>query len=155
MQINFHAMDVNKYRYIQASIGILIFRGYRSCLHCTMWGTEYRNSSHLTGKKTEVNDLKFWTLVACQKGLDKQCRPRSDCFWRSSLIRVLPVCCSDKHFVNSSPYNQQFIWDQKEKSVRNFVTFTTPWLSRDMRFPTMWYVRPAKPQISQCICTVW
>ena len=24
--------------------------------------------------------LKFQTLVACQKGLDKQCRPRSDCF---------------------------------------------------------------------------
>ena len=35
-----------------------------------------------------VNVLKFQTLVACQKGLDKQCRPRSDCFWRSSLIRV-------------------------------------------------------------------
>ena len=24
-----------------------------------------------------------------------------------------------------------------------------------MRFPTIWYVRPAKPQISLCICTVW
>ena len=24
-----------------------------------------------------------------------------------------------------------------------------------MRFPTMWYVRPAKPQISLCICEVW
>ena len=24
-----------------------------------------------------------------------------------------------------------------------------------MRFPTMWYVRPAKPQISLRICTVW
>ena len=27
-------------------------------------------------------------------------------------------------------------------------------LSRDMRFPTMWYVGPAKPQISLRICTV-
>ena len=27
-------------------------------------------------------------------------------------------------------------------------------MSRDMRFPTMWYVRPAKPQISLCIRTV-
>ena len=26
-------------------------------------------------------------------------------------------------------------------------------LSRDMRFPTMWYVRPAKPQISLLICS--
>ena len=28
-------------------------------------------------------------------------------------------------------------------------------MSRDMRFPTMWYVRPAKPQISLRICAVW
>ena len=27
-----------------------------------------------------VNVLKFQTLVACQKGIDKQCRPRSGCF---------------------------------------------------------------------------
>ena len=27
-------------------------------------------------------------------------------------------------------------------------------LSQCMRFPTMWYVRPAKPQISLCICAV-
>ena len=27
-----------------------------------------------------VDILKFRTLVACNKGLDKQCRPRSDCF---------------------------------------------------------------------------
>ena len=28
-------------------------------------------------------------------------------------------------------------------------------MSRDMRLPTMWYVRPAKPQISLRICAVW
>ena len=28
-------------------------------------------------------------------------------------------------------------------------------LSHDMRFPTMWYVRPAKPQISLRIRAVW
>ena len=28
-------------------------------------------------------------------------------------------------------------------------------MSRNMRFPTMWYVRPAKPQISLRICPVW
>ena len=27
-----------------------------------------------------VNVLKFQTLVGCQKGLDKQCTPRSGCF---------------------------------------------------------------------------
>ena len=30
-----------------------------------------------------------------------------------------------------------------------------PYLSRDMRFPTMWYVRPAKPQTSLRIRAVW
>ena len=29
------------------------------------------------------------------------------------------------------------------------------YMSRDMRFPRMWYVRPAKPQISLGICAVW
>ena len=28
-------------------------------------------------------------------------------------------------------------------------------MSCDMRFPTMWYVRPAKAQTSLCICAVW
>ena len=46
-----------------------------------------------------LNVQNYLILVACQKVLDKQDRPRSDCFWRSSLIRVFPVCYSDKHFV--------------------------------------------------------
>ena len=50
-----------------------------------------------------VNVLKLRTVVACHKSLDKQGRPRSDCF--CSLIRVFPVCFSDKHFVSSSPDN--------------------------------------------------
>ena len=49
-----------------------------------------------------MNVLKFRTIDVCLNSLDKQCRPRSDCFFRSSLIRVFPVCYSDKHFVNSS-----------------------------------------------------
>ena len=50
-----------------------------------------------------VNVLKIQTLDACQKGMDKQCRTRSDCFFRSSLIRVFHVCYFDEHFVNYSP----------------------------------------------------
>ena len=34
----------------------------------------------------KVDVLKFRTQVACQKGLDKQSRPRLDCFFRCSLI---------------------------------------------------------------------
>ena len=40
--------------------------------------------------------------ISCGKAWGKNCRPRSDCFWRSSLIREFPVCYSDKHFVNLS-----------------------------------------------------
>ena len=32
---------------------------------------------------------------------------------------------------------------------------STWYLSRDVRFPTMWYLRPAKPQISLRIRAVW
>ena len=64
-----------------------------------------------------VNVLKFWTLVTCYKGPDKQCRPRSDCFWTSSLIRVFPV-------VHSSLDNQHFIWEQNKKFVQHFRPFT-------------------------------
>ena len=38
-----------------------------------------------------VNVLKIRTLVACHKRIDKQGRPRSDCFWRSSLIWVFLI----------------------------------------------------------------
>ena len=64
--------------------------------------------------------LKFLTLVAHQKGLNKQCRPRSDYFWRSTFS----VCYSDKYFVNSSHDNQNFIGEQKEKSFWIFRTLT-------------------------------
>ena len=67
------------------------------------------------------NDLevrfKISNTSCLQKGSDKQCKPRSDCFWRSSLIWVFSVWYSDKRFVNSTPENQQFIWEQKEKKV--------------------------------------
>ena len=72
-----------------------------------------RRMSTIHHNKLTVKVLKFSTLV-CQKGLDKQFRPRSDC-WRSSLIRVFPVCYSDKHFWNSRPENQHFISDWREK----------------------------------------
>ena len=48
-----------------------------------------------------VNVLKFQTVG--EKSLDEQGRPRS------SLIRVFPVCFSDKHFVSSSPDNQFYL----------------------------------------------
>ena len=64
----------------------------------------------------EILKLNFRTLTSClPKGLDKEGRPRSDCFWRSSLILVFPVCYSDKQWVHSSRDYHQFICEQKEK----------------------------------------
>ena len=93
----------------------------------TYLGGKPWKSSHKILMHT-VTVLKFWSLVPCQNSRDKQCRPRSDCFWRSNLIRVFPVCYCDKKFVNSSPDNQYFTWEQKEKSVRNFmIIYRTYW----------------------------
>ena len=60
-----------------------------------------------------VNVLKF--EHESRKGVEKQCRVRSDGSW----FRVFPVCYFVKYFVNSSP----FIWGKKMKSVRNLEHF--------------------------------
>ena len=39
-------------------------------------------------------------------------------------------------------------------SLTNSIIQEHELLSRHMRFPTMWYVRPVKPQISLRICAV-
>ena len=38
--------------------------------------------------------------------------------------------------------------------LRKIHTFHDMYMSRGTGFPTMWYVRPAKPQISLCIRAV-
>ena len=62
-----------------------------------------------------VNVLKVPTLVAFQKCQGKQHRPRSDCFWRSSLIRVFLVCYSDKHFGNPALKTNILFENRKRK----------------------------------------
>ena len=45
---------------------------------------------HMVSLISTENVLKFLTLVASQKGLDKQCRPRSEAVWSgSSLFAIL------------------------------------------------------------------
>ena len=69
----------------------------------------------LGGMMFMVHVLEFWMLGAQQKGLNKHGRPRSDCFWKSSLIRVFPVCYFDKHFVKSSPNN--ILFENRKRKV--------------------------------------
>ena len=71
-----------------------------------------------------INVLLFRTLLACQKGLDKQGRPRSDCFFRSSLIRVFPVCYPTNILRIPALKTNTLFKKRKRKSVRNFRTFT-------------------------------
>ena len=68
-----------------------------------------------------VNILKFQTLVACQKDLDKQSRPRL------LLISVLPVGYSDKHFVNWSPDNQHLFENRKRKAFETLEHLVLPY----------------------------
>ena len=67
---------------------------------------------HLVTKKSIFHE--WWSL---DKRLDKQYRPRSDCFFKTQFrllqIKVFPVCSSGKHFVNSIPDN--ILFENKKK----------------------------------------
>ena len=53
--------------------------------------TKYAKST--TKKCKEYSKCSKILSTSCLlKGIVKQCRPRSDCFFRSSLIQVFPVC---------------------------------------------------------------
>ena len=80
----------------------------------------------IDGKCSKISYFAFWqALVGCV--LVKQYRPRSDCFWRLSLIRVFPVCYSEKHFVNSNSDIQHLVanwkrcvWNEKGQFLGYF-----------------------------------
>ena len=77
----------------------------------------------LEQKNTDTLDvLKFWTLICLQKGLDKQGKARSNCFSRSSLVRVFPVCYSDKRFVNFSP-ETQILYENRKRKVLEILEY--------------------------------
>ena len=48
---------------------------------------------------------------------------------------------------HASIFSKIFMVERIEKQVYD--------MSRDIRFPTVWYVRPAKAQTSLCISEVW
>ena len=64
---------------------------------------------------------KILNTSCCQKDLDKQHRPWSDCFFRSSLIRVCAVCYSDKYFVIFNPDNHHSIWASMRENLSSGV----------------------------------
>ena len=73
----------------------------QACLNCLQRLLAANKNHHYYGK------------CAKKKALEKQRRPRSDCF--CSLIRGFPVCYLNKHFVNSSPDNNILFENTKRK----------------------------------------
>ena len=74
----------------------------------------YRGTSVFTHVKMPhhmVDVLKFRILVACQKGIDRQCRPRSEL--RKQSDQGLLCLLFDKNFVNSSSNNQHLRTERK------------------------------------------
>ena len=51
--------------------------------------------------------------------------------------------------------HRQLELEKQRQQEQEYVYITVLDMSRDMRFPTMWFVRPAKAQTSLCIHTVW
>ena len=113
-----------------ASLYVLLFLekeaeiGGRDCALIENKKINYSRCSKTSNTGSYHHMGKILITSCLQKGIDKQCRPRSDCFFRSSPIRVFPVCSSDKHFKNSSLVNNHFIGEPKENSVPNFRNFT-------------------------------
>ena len=106
-----------KPRTVQTQTRLLLKKQSDQVLHCLLFDSIFANFS-------SENQQFIEELVFCQTSLEKQCRPRSDCFWWSNLIKIFTVCYYDSIFVNSSPENYYFIWEQKEKGVWNFRKFT-------------------------------
>ena len=71
------------------------------------------------------------------------------------MIIVLPVnFCLDHMFLDFNIVRVHLVFlDEKFLKMTEIITGHR-YLSRDMGFQTMWYVPPAKPQISLRICAV-
>ena len=69
-----------------------------------------------------------------------------ECMYKKSA--TVKICCDFLSCCNVSSVSLSII-------VPIPASLSLNDLCQCMRFPTMWYVRPAKPQISLRICTVW
>ena len=57
--------------------------------------------------------------MACHKNQDKQGKPRSECFWTSSHIRVIPICFPCKHIIRSTLIACNFLRTEWEKCLNS------------------------------------
>ena len=132
----YHQINVYIYQCVNQHLFTICYRfcvkQYRRVFHPVIIVTVQVCDKFYCGKCWIV--LKFCTLVARQKGLDKQCRPRSvSSDWSGcSLFAILT--------------NVLQIYALITNSLQ---------MSLDPRFPTMLYAGPAKAQTSLRIWAVW
>ena len=73
-------------------------------------------------------------------------------YGRSQTILWKPSC---GFLVKQYQFRSAGIWWSLLNRINNFLFTCQIHMSRDMRFPTMWYIRPAKAKTSLRIRTVW
>ena len=100
-----------------------------------------------SGQNTSMKNNKGQQLLNYAKETNGSCTLqfsslRSIYQWSLVLIPLMVfVLCSGQNYDG-----RMDIWTEEQSGN---------YMSRAMRFPAMWYVRPAKPQISLRICVVW
>ena len=89
-------------------------------LNC--WGKSFTvmSWSFRTDMPRQTVQTQIRLLLYGQTGLGKQCRPRSDCSWRNSLIRVYTVC--------NSRYIFQMHYSTDKSSCSTFWVITKSFL---------------------------
>ena len=87
--------------------------------------------------------------------MSKLCRPRSDCSYRNSLMRVYTVCHTFYIFWTHSCVLKPPCSNFSDNYSNNCRCPNIYYLSHLMTKPTKWHVRPAKTQISLGIRPVW
>ena len=78
-------------------------------------------------KCPKISNTSFWKNATC-----KECIPRSDSSWRTSLIRVYTVCYSTRYCTKELHEKHNLGQTSLKQSVQNFRTFTV--VSRKLFF---------------------
>ena len=97
------------------------------------------------GKRERDDCFTLFFLLSC------------DCYCRVPLVglQCMTVFFPDHTLIHLDPFLFAYLRINNDCTYAMFTNFTKPdHMNQCMRFPTMWYVRPAKPQTSLRILAV-
>ena len=116
------------------SVMLMQFPWFQLDLHVHYFHCFSNSKISMVSALCQVYSFKFSDMVNVLKFPNASCllkKPRQTVqtqirllLKRSSLIRVFPVCYSDKYSVSSSPENKAFYLNTEIESVRNFITIS-------------------------------